>query len=150
MKQLRKKLRGRVVKMLSSRIPEIQGGLSTLPDLDFRLKEYKKGNDVILYNAPAVLFIHAPQNTSTPQIDCDAALFAMMLLAQTKGLGTCWMGWVQYAAAGFQVKTFKLLADFLGIPAGHRVYAAMIIGYPRIKLHSIPPRQTQVTWREGP
>ncbi|MFC1852992.1 nitroreductase family protein [candidate division CSSED10-310 bacterium] len=146
MRMLKSKLEGFVVNYLSRWIPEIQGGLATLPDISLRLAQYEKGRDVILYNAPAAIFVHAPRNTSTPQIDCDAALYSMMLLAHTKGLGTCWMGWVQNAAAGFQVKSFTALRDFLKIPTDHRVYGALIIGYPKIQLHSIPPRETRINW----
>ncbi len=143
---LKKKLEGFMINLVAHWIPEAQAGIDTLPDINLRLHEYDKGRDIILYDAPAAIFIHAPRNTSTPQADCDAALYSMMLLAQTKGLGTCWMGWMQLAAAGFQVRAFKGLKELLKIPKGHLVYSAMVIGYPKIKLHSIPPRETKVTW----
>jgi len=38
--------------------------------------------------------------------------YAMMLAAHSKGLGTCWMGWVQYAASGFKVRSFSKLKEF--------------------------------------
>lgn len=146
MKILKKMLNGFMVKLVSRWVPEARGGLSTLPDLLLRLELYNQGQDPILYNAPALILIHTPNDSATPQADCDAALYAMMLAAQSKGLGTCWMGWVQYAASGFKVRSFSKLKEFLMVPANHDVYSAMVIGYPAIKLHSLPYRVTQCTW----
>ena len=146
MKILKKMLNGFMVKLVSRWVPEARGGLSTLPDLLLRLELYDKGQDPVLYNAPALILIHAPNDTATPQADCDAALYAMMLAAQSKGLGTCWMGWVQYAASGFKARSFTALKKFLKVPEHHDVYSAMVIDYPAIKLHSLPHRVTQCTW----
>jgi ferredoxin len=146
MKILKRKLNGFMVKLVSRWVPEARGGLSTLPEISLRLELYKQGQDAILYNAPALILIHTPNDTPTPQADCDAALYAMMLAAQSKGLGTCWMGWVQYAASGFKVRSFSKLKEFFKVPASHDVYSAMVLGYPAIKLHSVPYRVTQCTW----
>lgn len=149
MKVMKKMLEGVMVKLISRWSPEARGGLSTLPDLTLRLEEYEQGRDVILYNAPAMLLVHAPNDIPTPQEDSHAALYGMMLLAEAKGLGTCWMGWVQKAAAGFKVRSFTALREFLRVPERHNVYSAMTIGYPAVKLHSLPPRVTRVTWIEN-
>ena len=150
MEILKRKLNGSMVKLISRWVPVIRGGLSTLPDLSLRLDLYRQGKDVILYNAPALILIHTPNDTATPQADCDAALYAMMLEAQSKGLGTCWMGWVQYAASGFKVRSFSKLKEFLKVPSSHDVYSAMVLGYPAIKLHSVPYRVTECTWIDQP
>ena len=146
MKLLEKRLSSLVLPIVSRWIPEARGGLSTLPDLRLRLALHEKGEDPILYGAPALVLVHAPRDTPTPQMDCDAALYAMMLAAHSRGLGTCWMGWVQFAARGFQVRSFSALKDFLRIPDENWVYAAMTVGFPAVRLHSLPYRVTNCTW----
>jgi len=146
MKTMERKLNSFMLKQVSRWVPEARGGRSTLPDLLLRLGLFDKGEDPILHDAPALMLIHAPKDTSTPQADCDAALYAMMLAAESKGLGTCWMGWVQYAASGFKARSFTALKEFLRVPEHHDVYAAMVIGYPAMRLHSLPHRVTQCTW----
>jgi nitroreductase/ferredoxin len=110
------------------------------------LEEYKKGNNSITYNAPAAIFLYAPVKSSTPQIDCDAACLQIQLYAEANGLGTCWNGILQGAAGSEHVKKFNKMAEFLNIPQGHKCYAAMTIGYPSIKLHSLPERKTEISW----
>jgi hypothetical protein len=72
----------------------------------------------------------------------------MMLLAQSIGLGTCWNGYLTKAASGFKVKSFTAFRNFLEIPDHHDVYAAATVGYPAIKLHSVPHREVSVRWIE--
>jgi ferredoxin/nitroreductase len=123
-----------------------RAGISVVPDMEMRLDEYKKGNDLIIYNAPAAIFIHAPVNSSTPQTDCDTACMMIQLYAEANGLGTCWNGLIQMAAAGDHIRGFTRLADYLKIPEGHKCYAAMTLGYPTTTLHSIPERKVDITW----
>lgn len=123
-----------------------KAALGIIPSFKEALKEYKQGNNLITYNAPAAIFLHAPIKSSTPQIDCDAACLQIQLYAEANGLGTCWNGLLQGAASGDYIKGFKKLEKFLKIPAGHKCYAAMTIGFPSVKLHSIPERKTEISW----
>ena len=123
-----------------------KAALGIVPSFKEGLNEYKKGNDMITYNAPAAIFLHAPIKSSTPQIDCDAACLQIQLYAEANGLGTCWNGLIQGAASGDHLKGFKKLDKFLKIPEGHKCYAAMTIGFPSVKLHSIPERKTEISW----
>jgi nitroreductase/NAD-dependent dihydropyrimidine dehydrogenase PreA subunit len=126
-----------------------KAGLGVIPDLEMRLNEYKNGRDSITYNAPVAMFFHAPTDSSLPQSDCDAAQLLVQLYAEANGLGTCWNGLIQGAAAGDHLQGFKKLSEFLRIPKGHKCYAAMTVGYPSIKLHSIPERKVDVSWVNG-
>lgn len=123
-----------------------KAALGIIPSFKYSLNEYKTGNDLITYNAPAAIFLHAPIKSSTPQTDCDAACMLIQLYAEANGLGTCWNGIIQGAAAGDYTKNFKKMSEFLKIPNGHKCYAAMTIGFPSIKLHSIPERKTEISW----
>ncbi len=123
-----------------------RAGVQVGPDLAMRLAEYDAGRDVMTYHAPAALFAHAPIDSSTPQVDCDAAMLAVQLLAHAYGIGTCWNALLQGAAAGDHVRRFTKLARLLEIPEGHRCYAAATLGYPAVTLHSLPPRDVNIKW----
>jgi nitroreductase/NAD-dependent dihydropyrimidine dehydrogenase PreA subunit len=125
---------------------EPRRGIGMLPDLDLRLAEHDQGRDAILYDAPAAVFVHTPEATHEPSADCDAALFAMMIAAQAHGLGTCWNGWLAKAASAFKAKRATGLRRMLAIPDHHQVGAAMTIGFPALRLHSIPQRETRIHW----
>lgn len=123
-----------------------KAGVGIVPSFKEALNMYREGKDMITYNAPAAIFIHAPVVSSTPQIDCAAACLQIQLYAEANGLGTCWNGLIQGAASGEYLKGFKKLKQFLKIPDGHECYAAMTIGFPSVALHSIPERKTEITW----
>jgi nitroreductase len=123
-------------------------GRGVVPDLAMRLAEWEAGRDAITYNAPGAIFAHAPVSSSLPQVDCDAALLYVILAAEAHGLGTCWNGLLQDAAAGAHLRGFDRLANVLGIPPGHRCYAAATIGFPAVRLHSVPRRDVEVIWVE--
>ena len=111
-----------------------KAGIGVVPDLQMRLDNHKNGSDLIIYNAPAAIFFHAPKFSSTPQTDCDTALQLVQLYAESFGLATCWNGLIQGAAAGDHLKGFTKLAEFLHIPGENKCYAAMTIGYPSVSL----------------
>jgi len=123
-----------------------RSGVEAAPDLAMRLAEYDAHRDAITYHAPVAIFAHAPVASSTPQVDCDTAMLAVQLLADAHGIGTCWNGLLQGAAAGDHVRGFRKLAEFLKIPEGHKCYAAATVGYPAVRLHSLPPREVSITW----
>lgn len=133
-----------VVKAVATYNEQVQGGRAMLPDLWLRVGEYEQGHDIITYDAPVAVFVHTPRATPTPQIDCDAALYAILLAAHARGLGACWNGWLQKAATAFKMKTFTDLRQMLGIPDDHDVLAAATLGYPALRLHSVPQREIEV------
>jgi NAD-dependent dihydropyrimidine dehydrogenase PreA subunit/nitroreductase len=134
------------IKLAAKYDDKAKAALGVIPSFKLALNEYKNGNNMITYNAPAAIFLHAPIKSSTPQIDCDAACLQVQLFAEANGLGTCWNGFLQGAASGEHLKGFRKMEKFLKIPDGHKCYAAMTIGFPSVKLHSIPERKTDITW----
>jgi nitroreductase/ferredoxin len=145
---------GRLAKLLESLLVRIVArwnpgprvGRSMLPDIHMRLRELEQGRDAITYDAPHAVFFHSPTFSLYPQVDCDVALYSVMLLAHAREMGTCWNGWLVKAASGFRVKSFTALKEMLGVPDHHEVYSAATLGYRALKLHSIPPRETTIRW----
>ncbi len=122
-----------------------RAGRLVLPDLRYRLDAHARGRDVFTYGAPAAVFVHAPRVSPTPQTDCDLVLYAVILLAEAYGLGTCWSGYLAKAASGYKVG-YEPLRAMLEIPAHHDVYAAAVLGHPAVKLHSVPQREVEINW----
>lgn len=147
-RRIHKLVSGRAIRVWARFDDSAKRGLGVALDLAMRLAEGEAGRDAITYNAPAAIFAHAPVSSSLPQVDCDTALLYVILTAEAHGLGTCWNGLLQDAAAGAYLRRFDRLAKLLGIPAGHRCYAAATIGYPAVRLHSVPKRDIAVTWVE--
>lgn len=146
MSQLLKILNSNFIKLAARFSDSAKAGLAVVPDMEMRLNEYCNGGDSITYSAPVAIFFHAPAASSTPQTDCDTAALLVQLYAEANGMGTCWNGLIQGAAAGDHLKGFRKLSDYLEIPSDHKCFAAMTMGYPSIKLHSIPEREVNVSW----
>jgi len=108
------------------------------PKLDLpRLNNYKKqfiakhlpGSSLVCHHAPAVMIFHAPV-TKYSMAAADANIWATYtsIYASTLGLGTCFNGFIVSAMSRRKTmrKEFKL-------PAGHQVYASLLIGHPKVK-----------------
>ena len=106
------------------------------------IEGWENGEDRIFRGAPAVVITHAPEVGSLPLESCVIALTYFDLAAASMGLGTCWIGFLMLAA------NFHLpLKAALGIPQDHKLFGAMIVGYPEYSYQRIPPRnQTKVVW----
>jgi len=107
------------------------------------LAQWDQGNDLILRNAPHLVVVHAANDWAWSMVDCTIALTQFELAAVAHGIGTCWAGFLMWAA-----REHPPLAEALGIPAGHGVYGALMMGIPRYRYRRSPPRQkAHVTWR---
>jgi nitroreductase/NAD-dependent dihydropyrimidine dehydrogenase PreA subunit len=116
------------------------------PDYGQRMKElldrFHAGDDPVFYHAPAAIVIHTGELIPTPQQDSVLAGFAMALVAQTLGLGTCF---VSLAEKGLSAsKRCKALA---GIPAQDHIHAVLLLGYPDVTyLRPTPKPEKAVHW----
>ena len=88
----------------------------------------KNENYNCFYNAPALVYVVGSAKAATMPVDAGILSAYFMLSATTRGLGTC------FIAQGGELKDASILAE-LGIPENYRIYAPIILGYPR----EIPP-----------
>ena len=117
--------------------------LAAAMHLERTLQRWEQGSDVILRDAPALIVAHAPAEHRLASSTCTIALAYLELAAAALELGGCWAGYFQ-AAAG----SFAPLREALALPAGHRCFGAMMIGYPSVTYHRLPPRKAPtITWR---
>ncbi len=92
----------------------------------------------VFYNAPVLVLIFASPDAFRPEYDCALAAENMMLAARSLGIGSCWIGF------GMPLGSDPVLLDELKVPAGHRLMAPLIFGYPMRDLQPAPPRKDDV------
>ncbi|MCX5909366.1 MAG: nitroreductase family protein [Deltaproteobacteria bacterium] len=116
---------------------------STLPKVEYAYERMKKGKDILFYHAPVVMLAHAESWDSSSSFNCSVALYHCSLMAHTLGLGCCFNGFLVNA-----VNHDRIIKRWLGIPADHKCYSAMTLGYPKVKYLRLVHRDPlQVTWR---
>jgi nitroreductase/NAD-dependent dihydropyrimidine dehydrogenase PreA subunit len=103
----------------------------------------ERGEDQLFYNAPGVIISHAPrEGTSCPVEDATLAAFHMMLMAESLGLGTCYIGNFYEL-----MKDSPKVRDLLGIPAENDILMCFTFGYPAVRYRRLVDRAIpQVTW----
>jgi nitroreductase len=79
---------------------------------------------------------------ATPEIDGAIASTHMVLLAETLGLGTCYIGFLIWA-----IENSQELKKFLGIPEGSKALVAFTAGYPGVEFKRFVARNpARVGW----
>ena len=108
------------------------------------VEPFDAGRETILRNAPCLVVVHADAAAPIPPAtDCVIALAHFELAAHNLGLGTCWAGLLRRAAMGPTPAR-----EFLGLPPGHEMYGALMVGYPRFAIKRLPLRKPLVVdWR---
>jgi len=107
------------------------------------VKAWESGEERICRGAPHIIIAHGDKNWAFGSEDCALALDYLELFAPTLGLGTCWGGYFYTA-----VNQYPPLFETLGLPSDHRVYGAIMVGYPTFKYQRLPSRNpTRVIWK---
>lgn len=101
--------------------------------------------DVILRDAPSIIVAIAPQQFSFGHDNARFSLEYVELYATAMGLGTCWAGFAELAAA----TQYKPILEAMQIPEGFAVAGVMMLGYPKHTFKRLVDRQPlKVTWVE--
>jgi nitroreductase/NAD-dependent dihydropyrimidine dehydrogenase PreA subunit len=102
------------------------------------LKDYKNiGYDRLFYNAPAIIIVYGnPKQSVSIDVDGGIAAAQMTLAAETLGLGSCYLGFVNLAAR-YSDKIYK----YLNIPEGDKIITNIIFGYPKVQYFRTVPRK---------
>ncbi|MFQ5980947.1 MAG: nitroreductase family protein [Candidatus Heimdallarchaeota archaeon] len=107
-----------------------------------RRKEEEQLRGMIFRGAPCAIMTHAPQKNTMNTANCALAIANMTALAQTQGLGTCWMGFL-IDAANRTTRINRLLE----IPETRKILGCIAVGYPKYSYSkSIPRTAPQVNW----
>jgi nitroreductase/NAD-dependent dihydropyrimidine dehydrogenase PreA subunit len=115
----------------------------SLPKIEYASEQMKQGKDRLFYHAPVVMLTHAESWDPCSSFNCSVALYNCSLVAHTLGLGCCFNGFLVNA-----VNRAPKIKGWLGVPADHKCYAAMTLGFPDVKYSRLVHRQpANVTWR---
>jgi nitroreductase/NAD-dependent dihydropyrimidine dehydrogenase PreA subunit len=108
-----------------------------------KVEAHQRGQDLLFYNAPALMICHTdPSTTLFPAWDVALANMQMLLMAEALGLGTCLNGALIHA-----LEHSPELRSGLPIPAEHEIPVSFMVGYPALKfLRTVHRRPARVTW----
>ena len=111
----------------------------SLPKMEYAYEQMKQGKDRLFYHAPVVMLAHAESWDTSSSFNCSVALYHCSLMAHTRGLGCCFNGLLVNA-----VNHAPKIKAWLGIPADHKCYSAMTLGFTDVKylrlVHRYPPQ----------
>ncbi len=126
------------IKSLAGKIPDE----ATAKRMGQIASSWDNGRDSILHGAPHLIVVHGQADLPSIMADCIISLTYMELYAFSKGLGTCWAGYLNAAA-----NAYGPLVDALNLPEGHKFFGAIMIGYPKYSYNLIPKRKScNVQW----
>ncbi|MFC2129191.1 nitroreductase family protein [Bacteroidota bacterium] len=92
------------------------------------IQKRKTNSSVVCHHAPLVMLFHGPiAKFSMTEADANIWATNTSMYAKTLGLGSCFIGFIVKA-----MERNKKLREKMGIPSGHKVYAALILGYPKV------------------
>ena len=113
-------------------------------DFEEARKRQRAGGDPILYHAPVLLVAHVPKSDRFGRDDAAYAAYNVMLAAQRLGLGTCQIGFLQFA-----LSLSRRLRKSLHLPSGRKPEIALILGVPKYPFRRVVPRrETKTTWNK--
>jgi len=116
--------------------------LAAVLRFDHMVGAWIMGVDIPLRGAPHIVAAHAHEDQPLAEGSSYIALTYLELAAYSLGLGACWAGYFQLAAANH-----ARLQEALGLPDGHKCFGAMMVGYPRHRFRRIPLRnEPGVIW----
>lgn len=101
------------------------------------------GYDRLFYNAPSLIVVYGNPNESG-MIDLDSGIAAgqMTLIAESLGLGSCFVGFLNFAA-----ELNDEIPRLLKIPEGYKMTANMVFGYKDVKyLRTVPRNKLDVNY----
>jgi nitroreductase/NAD-dependent dihydropyrimidine dehydrogenase PreA subunit len=128
------------VQALAGQVADVLRGR---PGFELQVGAWDDGRDFILRDAPHLVVAHAKDEGPYGATDCAIAVAELDLAARALGVGGCWAGLFMGAA-----NAPGPLRDGLHLPAGHKVFAALMLGRPTYEYRRLPPRnELRVTWR---
>jgi nitroreductase len=104
-------------------------------------EQFSTDRDIICYNAPVLIFICTPKDPRWGRVRLlDSVLAAenMFLKAYDLGLGSCYMGYVDFVSEEVLKKA--------GVPDGYDMQVSLIIGHPKTKQHAGKRNTPDIRW----
>ena len=104
------------------------------------LKEEER--HLIFRNAPVLIVAHSNAQQMGGKHNCTIVLDHILLLAQSSGLGGCWIGYLE----GLD-QLFPDITKSIEISKGNKIYGSIILGWSKYKYKKCIPRKLiAVNW----
>lgn len=129
------------IKDLMDLILEYVGETGISPEI---ARLYDHGHNIVIGTAKTLLIAYSRTDVINPPVDTALALCYAELILQSRGIGTCWAGYLTRMCN--QVAGIR---DILQIPEGCQVYGALMLGYPENENYIHIPnrhRQPEIQW----
>jgi nitroreductase/NAD-dependent dihydropyrimidine dehydrogenase PreA subunit len=113
-----------------------------LEDFTALIDRYQQGDDPILREASTLLIFHADRHAGFAGTNANLALQNASLVCETLKLGAFYTGYM-VAGSNYNARLTRLLK----LPADHKIYAGLAIGYPRFHYENwIERKPAQIQW----
>ncbi|MBU5593139.1 nitroreductase family protein [Clostridium sp. MSJ-4] len=97
-------------------------------DNEYLRKFANNENFHVFYNSPTVILVSGEIDNRYSPIDCAAAVENMLIAGESLGIGSCWIGFIEYLLNSEEGKDFLYE---LKIPEGFRQIHAVALGYKK-------------------
>jgi nitroreductase/NAD-dependent dihydropyrimidine dehydrogenase PreA subunit len=140
--KLRNPLIGRILP-IAMRVPAQVVAEYVRPHFEHYVAEIQKGRDPVLHNAPSLILFHAEgRPMALADINASFAVHNAALMIHAQGLGSFYSGFLAEVC-----RRDKSVQRLVKLPENHKVYGALVIGYPRFEFKKWPERRTpKITW----
>lgn len=133
---------GRAIFRLMAGKRGLETVLKLAPEIAGLVSLFNSGTDLVLREAPVLLFACADTAGGFPAISASLALQNAALAAEALGLACFYPGFV--VRAGMRDDA---IARFISLPETHGIYGGLAMGYPRVRFKKWPERNpAKVTW----
>ncbi|MGB9979187.1 nitroreductase family protein [Methanobacterium sp.] len=128
---------------ISSVDPDEAKIFSTIkPSYAHIVNAYEQGNDMILHNAPVLLFFYAKKGALSAEVNANLALHNAALMSAGIGLGSFYAGYITGASS-----RTEYIGKLLNIPDNHEIHAVLAIGYPKFQFKQwMDKKQPVIKW----
>ena len=99
------------------------------------ISEYERGNNMVFGKASTLILAYARDNAINPTVDTALALEYTELMLQSRGVGTCWAGYLTRF-----LNKIPALKEMFPLPDRNSFYGCLLVGYPREDYLYIPER----------
>ena len=129
---------------LAAEIPEDFPGYDKIQNTVQLQKKY--GHDALFYNGSQLILALSSPQLETWRENAQFSLPFISLLAPSLGLGTCWIGLLEFLAC--HEPYMQYFSDLIQLPPDKRICACMLVGYPAVKFRRLVARDPLlVEWR---
>lgn len=102
--------------------------------------------DRLLFDAPALISLYVPAAFTTFSTEVGLVGMQMVLMAESLGLGTCFIGWIAGASVGI-ANSLPEVKKAMNIPEDYALSLAFVVGYSDFDyLRSVSRRPASITW----